>query len=124
MKTEEQVTSLELSKKLKELDVKQVSIFYWLLTTMGEYEVTDRGNVYMPEDTFYSAFTVAELGLMFGKLTILSGYIPRFKYYSCRYFYSNEIDERFEADTEADARAKMLIYLAENGLIELQAKHS
>src|SRR6266516_6355210 len=105
MKTEEQVTSLELSKKLKELDVKQESIFYWLLTTMGEYEVTDRGNVYMPKDTFYSAFTVAELGGMFGKLMILSGYIPRFKHYPCKYFYGTTVIKQFNAATEADARA-------------------
>jgi len=62
MKIEEQVTSLKLSKRLKALGVKQESIFYWRKTSLGDYEATDRSNVYMPKDTFYSAFTVAELG--------------------------------------------------------------
>lgn len=68
MKLEQQVTSLEISKKLKELGVKQESLFWhtrisdtpdgrqdWLLRD------TQWGQGALEE---YSAFTVAELGKM------------------------------------------------------------
>lgn len=60
MELEKQVVSLELSKKLKELGVKQESIHYWAKDRNGNVGVdispfqTDFGS--------YSAFTVAELG--------------------------------------------------------------
>jgi hypothetical protein len=58
---------------------------------------------------------------MFGKLQVLSGYAPRrLKQFSCRYFYGKKVVKQFEADTEADARARMLIYLLENNMIEKQ----
>ena len=52
-----QVTSLDLSRKLKELGVKQNSIFFWL---GGEL----RNNIFDNQDNYkdsFSAFTVAEL---------------------------------------------------------------
>jgi hypothetical protein len=69
MKLEQQVTSLELSKQLKELGVKQESVFWWnVLFNSGETELenfqrykTSDGS---PCDDSISAFTVAELGEM------------------------------------------------------------
>jgi hypothetical protein len=56
---EKQVVSLDLAKRLKELGVKQESVWYWfrdrLILGRGE-----GGNM----QTFTSAFTVAELGEM------------------------------------------------------------
>ena len=70
MKLEQQVCSLELAQKLKELGVKQESLFYWTYSNMF-------GNItfylqYFPEieggydglENDVSAFTVAELGEM------------------------------------------------------------
>jgi len=42
MKIEEQVSNLELSMKLKELGVKQKSLFYWINDITDEYKDEDR----------------------------------------------------------------------------------
>jgi len=62
MKLKDQVTSLELSKKLKELGAEQKSLWYW-----DNHEGLDQGFILTQEaetEEFYSAFTVAELGEM------------------------------------------------------------
>ena len=60
MKLENQLTTLETSKKLKELGVKQDSIWWW------NWWDKDAGDIYTEildtADGFASAFTVAELG--------------------------------------------------------------
>ncbi len=67
MKLEDQVVSLELAKKLKELGVKQESAFYWLIsntTLSGEKCYGLRGEGFIALQGAYnyvSAFTVAEL---------------------------------------------------------------
>lgn len=116
MKLENQVVSLELAKKLKELGVKQESLYNWLVASDGarlmKNPVLDTYRYFEQS----SAFTVAELGEM----------LPR-KFYSERYnngqFYCQRNDGLHNhneyADTEADARAKMLIYLLENKLINI-----
>lgn len=76
MKLEDQVTSLEISKKLKELGVKQESEFYWVVTLTTEYHLSWYPNGELPKalqqrNDCYSAFTVAELGVL------LPAYIPR-----------------------------------------------
>lgn len=116
MKLEHQVVSLDLAKKLKELDVEQESHFWWICT-LGQWDLVAE-NDRSKEDRF-SAYTVAELGkllprsrqslwksgadLMHGEL--YGGFYCSDKNYDCI------------ADDEADARAKMLIYLIENNLI-------
>ena len=77
MKLEQQVTSLELSKKLKELGVKQEGLFLWTLDESydkegtllmkdghGHYSLLDEFCSYSFNKYNYncSAFTVAELG--------------------------------------------------------------
>ncbi len=133
MELKEQVGSLELSKRLKELGVKQESLFYW----WGHgsfYEVETEHNFfsgggYIGQNTEqYSAFTVAELGEMLPKNIAKSGniYIPQFYYGHCWFYYYRMggsgtylFEPVIEANTEADARAKMLIYLIKNKLINL-----
>jgi len=73
---EKQVASLELSKKLKELGVKQESLFWWVelkddkwgivfKTDIGFYFKNGAGYRYKDYgNTSFSAFTVAELGEM------------------------------------------------------------
>jgi len=133
MKLEQQVVSLELAKKLKELGFKQESLFVWVITISGYIKLErfiETGKQF--EDVFgtitemYSAYTVAELGEMLPLTIKINGIIIMLKCskrdigWSIRYVQAKregltEISEL--ADTEADARAKMLIYLKENNLI-------
>lgn len=81
MKLEKQVVSLELSKKLKKLGVKQESLFVWVLdpplnkkknmkllhAPIKKWGIRLLYKEYSPtnnEYKFYPAFTVAELGEM------------------------------------------------------------
>lgn len=122
MTLESQVCSLELAKKLKELGVKQESDFYYT-----KFGLQFRP---FPDNREFSAFTVAELGEMLPQeiddfegdnqvwYALYSAKSP--DYWSI--YYKNQ-DRRFRkvinADTEANTRAKMLIYLLENKLIKL-----
>lgn len=134
MKLEQQVTSLDLSKRLKELGVKQESLFFWVSKMRHENngegfkrtedvwvierfgEVNPSGNGHK----WASAFTVAELGevLPQGITTYCTNITGKWGWKS---FYivttAISLDEKF--DTEADARAKMLICLLENDLVRL-----
>lgn len=126
MKLENQVTSHEISKRLKELGVKQESLFYWEPQSNGIFEITR----WYHKDSI-SAFTVAELGEMLplgtASLHIDTWYdslpVQANKNWMCR------MPERpaqrglkrhiAYALTEADARGRCLIYLLENGLLKL-----
>lgn len=137
MKLEKQVVSLELAKKLKKLGVTQQSLFYWF-----------NGEIFFEKDNLwispfkkagYSAFTASELGEMLpqeierpnpnyegkygadpykNELNFLSynGGHPCYTYGYDLEWGPDYLDE----DTEADARAKMLIYLIENKLMEVE----
>lgn len=132
MKLEDQVVSLELAKNLKELGVEQESLFYWIERCNADgtdYFVYMLANVERPLlkhiNIAAAAFTVAELGEMlpktlaseeFGSLELVWKHdlIGYGQYQFECVFYSVDI---LPEDTEADARAKMLIYLIENKLI-------
>lgn len=138
MKLEQQVVSLELAQKLNELGVKQESYFFWKtdedreMGTSLPYLVAHSSR-YMSSkgQVIASAFTVAELGeLLPDDYFLKDG--SRFKLNSCKmntgrwrvsYYDGDDLAEEGKtsqvADTEADARAKMLIYLLENGLQSL-----
>jgi len=73
MELKDQVTSLKLSKKLKELGCKQDSLFYWVdINNLNEEKernvinksrwVVEYGEPHERFYRFYSAFTSAELG--------------------------------------------------------------
>ncbi|MGZ6355549.1 MAG: hypothetical protein ACXWOX_13295 [Ktedonobacteraceae bacterium] len=136
MKLEDQVTNLKLSIKLKELRVKQESLFYWFNNINNDGWILRRKEhiegIY--PHLLASAFAVAELGellppqinmwegenvlswvntradMIFGKICTdsWSSRIQRMR--------DLEILHKEVADTEVDARAKMLIYLIENKL--------
>lgn len=136
MKLEQQVCSLELAKRLKELGVKHESLFYWIefrnesspedkwpnvyhnLIRKGQRN-NWRERSYLKDLELYSAFTVAELGEMLPKeindhktsyleITHRSGYWQT--------FYLGIV--QMVSTNQTNAYAKMLIYLIENGLIE------
>lgn len=133
MKIEQQVCSLEWAKKLKALGVKQESILYW---KDGRLNCCCEKTTHAIENTTsYSAFTVAELGCLLPfrtkafqtvnddeLLCIKVGEKWRVVYHDedKRLYGDNGIvaDSGFH-DTEANARAAMLVYLLENKLITL-----
>ncbi|RLE65061.1 MAG: hypothetical protein DRJ47_06095 [Thermoprotei archaeon] len=57
MDIEEQVVSVELAKRLKEVGVDQESLFYWASGSLLFFEEVDWSDV----DDIYSAFTAVEL---------------------------------------------------------------
>lgn len=119
MKLEDQVVSLELAKRMEELGFKQDSLFWWHLPNEQEaFIVKSKIDEYA-----ISAFTVAELGEM---LPWMIRELPPFLYlqiekdhhgWIVRYQFMEEDQIEEAGDTLVEAMAKMLIYLAENGLI-------
>lgn len=143
MKLEQQVVSLELAKRLKELGVKQESYWFWakhkIIRPVAHLQ--DMYAVTLPEVDYYSAYTVAELGEMLpefinenGKEKRLSQYrapflddVPPKTNWDIFYQFTNSdlrsVCEKYpnhqSARTEADTRSKMLIYLLEKKLLKL-----
>lgn len=155
MTLEQQVCSLESAKRLKELGVKQESLYHWRNSTLTAYNWrvdTDHTKqpVFWLDDKSYddddaesndykrtrvesqeelSAFTVAELGEMLPTdIKALEGtawFETRKKTTTGQWMVAYDWDEDAyvkHADTEAEARAKMLIYLLENELTSFNNK--
>ncbi len=118
MELSKQVTSLEISKRLKELGVKQKSLFIWVDEGFGKMPfVSDRHHGY---GGGLSAFTVAELGEML-PLGYSSWQDEKDFWYCCNTIdWSKEDVSIKTAETEANARGEMIIYLIENGIFTLK----
>lgn len=140
MTLELQVTSLALSQRLKDLGVAQESYFTWHhigSNKDGDLWVVQNEGDAETDSRYISAFTVAELGELLPRTVNVplkdgrkrkdshrityaiweNGFQENYKCglnHNSAIFYHNEF-----ANTEADARAKMLIYLIENKLIEV-----
>ncbi len=121
MKLEDQVCSLELAKRLKELGVKQESIFSYDATMSpdGRTEVLSIGCPIFG----YSAFTVAELGEMFPYVSCLTYSSNMHTEWWCNYAEEDRegvlhLKHTEKSATEADARAKMLVYLIDKGIVK------
>lgn len=132
MELHNQVTNLELSKKLFKLGVKQESYFYWHNPNGLEMVITEteqfRRDCECPES--YAAFTVAELGKMLPSYYKIDGIVwmlnctrsMKTNGYVVMYKESKRkgLSVRFYSSyKEADARAKMLIYLLENKFLKV-----
>ena len=133
MKLEDQLTSLELSKKLRELGVKQNSIWWWWDDVLNLAKGLDSENFVK----YYSAFTCAELGEMLPFficvnkiqyelcITVWEGANIMFhtgkKGFNIK--YENPLIDRtltFRTNKKlSNCMAKMLIYLIENKLMEI-----
>lgn len=129
MKLEDQVCSFELSKKLKELRVKQESLYYWRIPNeprraenAGAFLLRADQNV---SETnwfdYYSAFSVAELGNLVPD-SIKKGnstYFLTIEKTSENWWvrYPGNKDAAVKAESMAVALAKMLVYLLENKLL-------
>jgi len=131
MKLKDQVTSLELSKKLKELGVEQESLWYWVHPWQKHKYVEDKSRWILTTNylssringrTCISAFTVAELGEMLPEVLQYEGEILRLLS-RCKNYISYEQPDRGTClnqygKSESNARATMLIYLKEEKLIK------
>jgi uncharacterized protein YaeQ len=123
MTLEQQTVSLPIAQKLKELGVKQESLCCWYTgtkpaTLWREDALEVQSQFFNLEKYTYAAFTVAELGELLTKANY-NWQTAKFK--NGRWFIADYVAElpNAEADTEADARGKMLVYLLENKLITL-----
>ena len=128
MKLEDIVCSLEPSKRLKELGVPQESLFYWHCDGSPEgCEYLLRGN-----ETYgriASAFTSDELGEKLPYRLRLEDddywlWQTKLKHGDCEIRYKSCSDilweKSIQGDSEADARAKMLIHLIEQGIVKVE----
>ena len=137
MKLEDQVCNLKLSKKLKELGVKQESLFYWLDGNVMSVDKIEWARIEFNSELttyslkeIYSAFTVAELGEGLPE-SIITKQCPDSFYLSITKLENNIWEVCYVTDTdytvlhytqdliEANARALMRIYLIENGLVKI-----
>lgn len=117
MKLEQQVCNLEFAQKLKGLGIEQKSLFYIdeqdQEITYGAFTIPT-----FPGHTYISTFTVAELGEMLPdyylskRIGMLRG---AWACFDDSVLNRNSFNTR--ADTEADVRASMLVYLLENKII-------
>jgi|TARA_Y100000310_G_C20704007_1_gene833010 hypothetical protein len=138
---EQQVCSLEPSIQLKELGVPQESVWYWYRgsTTDASYSLGDTADVMnnslipLVKDQWdaFSAYTVAELGELLvnydiGKIQKVGNKwvigAVRDRDETDRNGINEYIVKRVDIwdNSEANARAKMLIYLLENKLIKVE----
>lgn len=128
-----QVCTKDQGKWLLELGVKNESLFCYT----GEWHVSEDPQSVDLTSTVYSefagwaynsripAFTVSELGVMLssesGKYVVQTAYNDHFGEWNCEYFVMKETDEEIEWqlehseewESEAVARAHMLIHLLE-----------
>lgn len=158
MELEEQVVSLQLSQKLKELGVKQNSLIYWrddeypylCLPSFGGQAHIPMEAQYSKNSKYLSAFTVAELGnmlpksiniktvdedkkifswfrLVTGRSLIVEEQTP-YEFWTVNYIcdttnelrnwlFDHFLSPPIYDKNEANARAKMLIWLIENKLV-------
>jgi len=127
MKPENQVVSLELDKELKENGYKQEGLWWWDLETksilpVGYFSLTIKSN----PQRYVAAPTVAELGERLPKtirtkdndynLVIVKD-LNKLQYEAELDYSTWDILKTIEADTEANARAKMWLYLKKEKLI-------
>lgn len=125
MKLEDQVVSLELAKKLKELGVQQDSYFMYFpiydhhsgTAEVIEWRlVCEKNEIHGSE--IISAFTVAELGEMLKDYDLECVWFEGEQAYGA--FQTNSGVDTCYGRTEAEARAKLLVYLLESKLMEVK----
>lgn len=147
MKIELQVCTLEQAKRLNELGIKQgLSIFFYDTVVNKTFFNENNVDGYFNAETCFSLFTVAELGMMLPDGANISGdnHVAQFhsfricvsaqrnnEKYCCYADNSSPVEsteygdvytvwKTISGNTEAEARAAMLIYLLENSLITLE----
>lgn len=125
MKIEQQVCNLELAKKLKELGVKQDSLFYYSIGPLDDsLQIGKLDHGWSEPVENISAFTINELLEMLPEFTGRELTIKRGNNYYLVYYDKNSIGAITDNEHISDqideslcnALAKMLCYLKENNL--------
>lgn len=138
------VTSLELSKQLKEAGIPQESEWYWTNINREDWELVQKevlmtvvtggeGWTYLEEGlskgNVFSAFHLGELGEMLPSEIVTDDAtfkLEEYKFGTDTYtvcynspigYFSNGEEQAFFTDTEAEARGRMVLYLKKEGLI-------
>jgi len=135
MKLKDQFVCLELAKKMKEMGFEQKSLWYWEESTRGIKNNDKIFTLALYRERclkakwikYFSAYTVAELGERIKQSGLE---LPIYCYLRKAYIFKIPKNVKKESgcvigikeensveSTEANARAKMLIYLKEIGLI-------
>jgi len=137
MEIKKQVCSLEVSKKMKELGFVQESYFYWIeeikIGHFGEeskmiWEITEKRNAIDSVDRI-STFTAGELGEILPKIKLINDRECSLKiwtndtgeYWYCGYGRNGILEingSHGKGKTLVEAMSTMLIYLAEQKLID------
>lgn len=127
MPLEKKVCSLELANELKSLGVPQESLFAHIIKPDMSREIIINRSISADEvlgfDFIVSAFNCSELGEMLPDYTVsvhAPSKYPNAPSHLRMPWVCNIADGSHQetADTEADARAKMLIHLLKQGLIK------
>ena len=144
MKLSEIVTSLELSLKLKALNIEQESLFYWIVNenyseepeviyAPTDYIINSKGELEWPRnfpEDCYSAYTASELlellpcsinswGLCTDATSILTNEGIKNLYHITYADYDKKLMNEISDINICNMLAKMLIYLIEEKLIEV-----
>jgi len=126
MELKKQVCSAKLSNKIKKLGITTPSIFFreWTGAKDDEIEIWQNHKSYYGIDNV-NCYTVAELGEMLPyRLGKTAYYLECWKEIAGKWvieYVHNDhrfSKQRFVEDTEANARAKCLIYLLEHNLLK------
>jgi hypothetical protein len=117
MELRRQVVSQELAEQLLEIGVKEDSQFYWIRDG-SLWRVTDRDNITPGANVFVPAYTAPELGEILSKNVI--EYSKDGNMWVSLYGINLQDGHGEFAETEADSRAKLLIWLIENRLLRSQ----
>lgn len=133
MNLKSQVCSLELAKRLDELSVPQSSLFYWVrekifpeftIQYISWFDDLDVSASLSENYEHYAAFTTAELGNMLPS-NVRSQKIYHSDGWVCHVYFQSmddnddDIREDFIGNTEANARAAMLVWLIEQGHVNI-----
>lgn len=143
MELSKQVISLDIAKRLKELGVKQESLFYWRYAVYGITEASRRTinqppvweicdgqtKAWYENDTYFSAYSVAELGEMLPWMLDYKEkkYLLTINHAAGFYFRYQTIENELlfkdymmyePGESMADSGGLMLIYLLEQGIIK------
>lgn len=118
MEIQNQVCTKQQGEKLYSLGIQFAgSYFYWHFGSVSETWVIvnkEESNIFPSAD--YPAFTVAELGVMLPALSH-SWVTKGNSYFNCSDNFNVGISIVFCENTEAEARAALLIYLLEEKVI-------